>query len=178
MTSKFSVSARERKIAAFLLILICISVVYSYGVRPLNGRAEFLDRKIALEQGRLQKSAAIIRKAEDFEQKYKNILEEYEQKSSDEEAMAGILSQIEAVGNRISIRLADLKPQRVRKIDFYNRFSVSLTVEGKIPDIMLFVYTLQRPPYGFYAEEFQLRKKSAMAQESECNLILAKIFIP
>jgi len=178
MANKPFTTSREKKIAGFLVILLVGWGLYQYGYVAYIDNKNILDKKIQLAEHRLRKKSKLIQKAGRYEEQYKKILSIYGQNGSDDEVMANILSEIETVANNIEIGLSDLKPNRVRKNESFNRFAVNLIVEGQVANIMLFVYTLQTEPYDFYVDEFQLRRKSARQDALRCEMTLSRILLP
>ena len=89
-----------------------------------------------------------------------------------------MLSDIEKVNEKIDIRISDKKPQKVKTVDLYNQFSVSLTLEGKLEDVAHFVYDLQNKPYLLRVDELRIDKKSIRTSALRCRLVLSRILIP
>ena len=92
--------------------------------------------------------------------------------------MASILSEIESVANEINMGVADMKPKKVKRIDFYNNFSATLTVEGELASIIRFLYVLQNTPHFFTADEVYFERSIMRTTQIKCRLVLSKALIP
>jgi len=173
-----SLTKREK-----IILMLCCGVTFAYlswnGVwKPLQKQEMFLEREIPKSEKLLQKNLAIIRKGRQAKQAYEQHMSSLIQKRSDEEEMSAILSQVEFLANEIGMRIAEIKPKRVRTVDFYNRFSVSLAVEGKLEDIVHFLYILQNAPYYFNVDEIKFETESSSPIFLNCAFSLNRILIP
>ena len=177
MTAR-GLSKREGGILAVCLTLIVIYGGYNLFYKPLIENFSDSDDKIKVAEKRLHNNLKIIRKEKSVNEEYEKYALNFKQKASDEQAMTSILSEIESMANQVSLRISDMQPKRVRKIDFYNNFSVTLTVEGEMPVIIKFLYTLQNPPHLFKVDEIYLEKSAVKSGEVKCRLILSKVLIP
>ena len=175
--TKFSFSKREKKMAGVVVLVIFFSVVYRGVYVPLKNQVEFLNNKISVAEQRLSKTLKIIRRAKIAAKKYDDILDDFKQTVSDEQVMSSILSEIETVAGELKMRIADMKPKKVKRVDFYNNFSVSLSIDGQLSEIMLFIYRLQNSPHVFYIEELRLNKSSPRKVDLSCQVVLSRLLI-
>ncbi len=148
-------------------------------VRPLRERNVLLDHSIEAQQRKLDQSLRIIHKAEAVARKYDPYLKRFRQSKSNEQVMSSILAEIEEVAGGLNLRISNLKPNKVKKGEFYNRFSVSLSMESDFLGIMNFLYILQNEPHVFHVEEVHFEKAPAMNTTTlRIQIVLGKIFIP
>ena len=92
--------------------------------------------------------------------------------------MASILAEIEGVSAQLHLQIANLSPKRVQESDLYNRFSVSLTIDGNFVDILEFLHILQSDPHLFDVEEARFDKgMQAAAASVKTSLVLGKSFM-
>src|SRR3989338_10044320 len=129
--SKRNLSEREKNIAIVLVIVGFLALAYQLGYVPFKERSETVKTKILSARKKIQKNLRTVQKAKTYEEKYKSLLENFQQKGSDEQAMSATITEIESVAGQAQIRIADMKPQRERKAGAYNNFSVSLTLDRK-----------------------------------------------
>ena len=119
----------------------------------------------------------MIQKAKSYEEKYKSLLESFQQQGSDEQMMSVILTEIESAAAQVKIRIADMKPQKARKIGTYNNFLVSITLDGELTSIMDFIYSLQNQPHLFAVDELRLEKKSPNTRDLKGYFVLSRIVL-
>ena len=175
---KRQVSQREQALFIVCIGAIAIYVGYQFVFKALRSRLESLDRTIAAAERRLETQINILRQETMVTRHYDQRVSSRAQQSSDENEMASIVSEIGSVAAVVNLRVADLKPQRVRKVDFYNEFSVSLAVDGELLTILEFLHALQGDPHRFSIDEINLDKGSARTAEIRCRLVASKILIP
>jgi len=165
------------------IFIACASLIFIYvgfnGIfKPLKETSQMVDRKIEVQQRRLDKDMRIIRKAKALGKEYSVILEQFKQSESDEQVMSKIFLEIERVADELGLKIADLKPKKVRKVDFYNRFSVSLTLESQFQEIVHFIYILQKQPLLFDIDEVRFEQGPRRNRATiNTHLILSKILI-
>jgi Tfp pilus assembly protein PilO len=176
--TRFSFSTREKRIFILLVAAVIILIFYLAVYLPTGEKMSLLENEIRVAERQLKKDVLVIRKARQLEEQDKALLEEFRQKDTDENVMSSILSEIEAVAGEVGMRIADMKPKKARRIDFYNDFSVSLSIDGKLPDITHFMYVLQSSPHRFFVDEFSLEKRSPTSPELNCRLAISKILVP
>ena len=165
MIQSFDLSAVKKELPALYASLI------------ENSAATFEDKAKVTEK-RLRNNQRIVAREKAVNDEYDKYLPYFKQDSSDEQEMATILAQIEFVANSLSMRVADMKPNRVKRTDFYNNFSVTLTIEGELPAILHFLYTLQNPPNLFATNEIYFERSAIRTSSIKCRLIISKVLIP
>jgi Tfp pilus assembly protein PilO len=176
--SLFRLTRREISIA-----IICLVFALAYGaifgiIKPFMTHKEELAQEIEAKKMLLNKYVETIDKAKDMESKYHDFLDQFQQNDTNDQVMTQLLSQIEKQATELGLRISDLKPRRVKKEKFYNRFSVSLSLDSSLIDITKFLYILQTEPYLFYVDEFTIEKGMQRQNDSvKTYLVVSKIFI-
>lgn len=169
---------REQKIFVACLTVVLIVVFYNGLVLPLRKEMNLLHQEITVEKKQLDRSLAVIQKAESLRGRYDGYLKRFGKAGSREEAASSILSEIEKVTGQLGLFVTELKPQQVRTGDFDDRFSVHLTLNSGLVDVVRFLYTLQQVPYLFDVEEVEFKNSAERGQGTiTTNLVLGKTFI-
>lgn len=171
-------SKRERQILFCCLIVLGIYCFFNMIWKPLVRLGEELKQKRGTDETVLEKELKVIAKGKEIVPEYNRYLNSFGQKRSDEEQMSYVISAIESLSNQNNVRVSEMKPRKVRKVDFYNIFSVSLTMEGSLQEIIQFVYVLQNPPHYFQIEAIRIEKKSMQDTMLQSQLLLSRKFIP
>ena len=172
-------SQRERKIAVALILVIGVYGLFQGIYIPYKNKKETLNKRILTTQKKFKKNLVTIKKSEMLETKYRPILENFKQRGSDDQVMSAILAEIEGVATQVNMRIADMKPKRVRQVDFYNHFSVSLAVDASLVDVMHFIYVLQTSPHMFEIEELNLNNNAGRPDTPlRCQMVLSRLLIP
>ncbi|MFH1360896.1 MAG: type 4a pilus biogenesis protein PilO [Candidatus Omnitrophota bacterium] len=171
-------SRREKNILGLCLLLIFIYMSVHFVFRPMNDQTKRLEKRAAEKEGDLRKALRILRKQKAVESQYAQVVALIMQKNSDEQEMASILSEIESVATEVDMRLSDMKPKKIKEIDFYHHFSVSLSVEGELETIAQFIHLLESPPHQFTMDDVRFEKRSLRTSNIKCQLTLSRILLP
>ncbi|HOW35219.1 MAG TPA: type 4a pilus biogenesis protein PilO [Candidatus Omnitrophota bacterium] len=171
-------SKRETRIFIVCLFVIFVFVSYRFIFKPLKEDLAALEEKIEAKETQLKKILKINKRKDSVSKAYEQQIFSLRQKLSDEQEMASILSEIQSVANEIKLGVADMKPKKVKRVDFYNNFSVSLTMDGELVSIVHFLYILQNSPHFFSIDEVYFEKSSIRTAQIKCRLTLSKILIP
>ncbi len=173
-----SLSAREMRIFVFCLTLIVGSAGYHFILRPLKENIVDLENKIIVHEKRLRKNLGLVKQKASIDTNYSQYAALLKQNASQEQQMALIIDEIGAVANQVQLRVSDIKPKKVRPVDFYNNFTVSLSVEGELKTILHFLYILQSSPHLFAIDELYIEKGTMRSVQVRCRLSLSKALVP
>ncbi|GEM_PF-1075173 len=171
-------SSREGVILAVCLVMGFTYFSYRFVFQAMRDRLEEAQNKITVSQKRLNNDLKILRQEAAVEKEYEKYLEDVRQDATEEQEMASMLSEIESVANTIGLHVSDMKPKRVRRVDFYNQFSAALTIEGELSSILEFLYVLQGAPHSFKVDELYLERGIARSAQIKSRISLSKILIP
>ena len=170
---------REQRILVMCLMLVGSYGGYNWVYKPIEAKSLELQADIESQQKKLSESLRTVRKAGRVGRDYDHYLEKFKQNKTNEQVMSSILSEIEDVAGQLKLQIADLKPMRVKSGEYYNRFSVSLTIDSEFKEIVQFLYQLQQDPHLFAVDELRF-DKGAQRKTSvvKTRLTLSKILIP
>ena len=71
-----------------------------------------------------------------------------------------------------------MKPQGAQKENFYNKFSVGLTMDGSLKEILQFIHSLQGPSHHLTVSELHFEKAVQTPNVLVAKLVLSRILIP
>ena len=164
--------------------ILCVLMIVMYGgyngvVKPLQDRIEETDERIELKRSQLNKNRRMIRKSTVQNGSYDAYREKFRQTKSVEQVMSAMISEIEEAAANLELKIVELKPNRVRKSDFYNQFSVNVSINSAFVDIVQLLYVLQSDPYFYDIEEVRFDKGSRKKSDTlKVRLVLSKILLP
>ena len=171
-------SSREKSILVFCTLTVLIFIGYKGVAQPLHRQSEILNEKIHSSEQKLKKQFNVLERGKIVDKEYEQYAAVFRQTASDGQIMSSILSEVESVARENGMRIADMKPKKVKRIDFYNNFSVSIAMNGQLVDIVKFLYILQNTPHLFNIEELVIEKSSPRSSTLDCRLVLNRILIP
>ena len=178
MLRLLNISRREKNIAIVITVFLVSFAVYSFIFTPLLEKLSVLNKEIESKELKLTKNQKILNREKLVANDYKKYEQYLRQKASDEQEMASVLSEIEAIAHQINIQINDMRPQRVKKEGFYNSFIIEVDAEAGLKDITRFIYILQSPPHLLRAEKLRLEKQIMASPTLKCYLLVSKILIP
>jgi len=171
-------SNREKNIFIVCALLIATYSGYIFVYQPLKEAGVTFEDQLEAAQRQLEKSSRIVNKGKMYQSRYNSYMAKFKQTASNDEVMSATLSKIEQEAGKFDIRISELKPQKVKKESFYNNFSVSVTLEGTMTEIVKLLYALQNEPYSFKVDEARFDQHYQKVDSVQCQFILSKIYFP
>jgi len=171
-------SAREKIILSVCVAIILLYLGINFVFEPLKARLNDLNSQIALRELKLKKSNKVLDNQTGVEANYKKYADLIKQKANDEQEMSALLSEIESITKEIKISISDMKPSRVRVVDFYKKFSVELEAEGLLEDLTKFIHTLQSQPHFLKIERLRLERRSMRTNTLKGSILISRIRVP
>ncbi|MFH1655814.1 MAG: type 4a pilus biogenesis protein PilO [Candidatus Omnitrophota bacterium] len=173
-----NISKREKIILTICALLILAYFLFNFVFEPIKRKIDDLNNEILTKELKLKKNYKVLNLKDVQEVEYKKYSDIMLQKDSDEQEMSSLLSEIESVSAGIDMRVSDMKPLRVKVMDFYKKFSVELEAEGLLDDITRFIHTIQNKPYLLEIERLRLERRSMRTDKLKAFMLINRIRIP
>ena len=171
-------SAREIKILIFTIAVAVLAALSRLVYFPLVQRQTELDDKIAETRGVIRGEDAVIRRARAVDARYRAYQDRFLVRGTQEEAVAAILKDLETTIREFNLDVDDLKPGPVKSEEGVYEFPVNLSLSHNLPDLVRFLYTLQREPFLFTVEDLQVEKITRRNNTGlKTKLQISKLFI-
>ncbi|MFC1646234.1 type 4a pilus biogenesis protein PilO [Candidatus Omnitrophota bacterium] len=177
MDLKSSISKRERTIFSITILVISLSIIYSFILEPLYKEYTELNQEINTRHVQLAKNIRLLREKDIVRQEFKKYSHRLKVERSDEEEMATVLTEIEKIGNSTGIYLSDVKPQKIKDMDFYKVMIVEIRFQGAMQTLSKFIYELQNSALLLKASRLQINSKGAGQQLIEGVIQISRISI-
>ena len=169
---------REQKI-----FIVCVAVVAIYGgyhgvLKPVVHSAEAIEKRVEAKEREKIKDLKVIQRGKAIEGEYQAYFERFGQTRTNEQVKSAMVADIEEVARSLQLQISDLKPKREKKGEFYNRFSISLTIDSSLNEITQFFHAIQSAPHYFDVDEVSFDKASRRpSSQIKTNLVLSKVFL-
>jgi Tfp pilus assembly protein PilO len=170
-------STREKIIFAACVILVGFYLIYYFGYGQLQKEIADQQERILKNEKELRKFSQVLRGEQAVEKKLNKYQELFKQRSSDEGEMTKILSDVEAAAQMCSMKIINMQPERIKKQDFYNYFSVNVQSQGSLKKICEFLYKLEASPYFFHIDEVRIEKYSIQAGDLKCQFLVSRFLV-
>jgi len=177
MVLKSSVSSREKKLAVATFALASFGLCFVFVVEPLYKSYKALNQEIKEKQLRLAKNQRLMREKDAITKEFQKYSELITTKKSHEEEMALVLSEIEKTGKAAQMYLSDVKPQRIKDMDFYRELLVEIKFQANMQCITKFIYNLQNSASLLKVKRLQINTKGIGSSEIEGTIQISKIVI-
>lgn len=177
MDIKPPISMREKKLAFTTLALVSLSIGYIFILEPLSKKYVGLNQEIHTKQIRLAKSERLVKEKDVITRGYKKYSQLLTTSGSEEEEMAVVLSEIEKTGKAAGIYMSDVKPQRVKEMDFYRELLVEIKFQATMQTLAQFIYNLENSGSLLKVKRLQINIKGGGAASIEGNLQISRIFL-
>jgi Tfp pilus assembly protein PilO len=173
-----NLSKREKFVLSICILLVSVHLGFKFVFLPISNKINNLNNEISKKEIKLKRSYKTLNRQEAVQEAYKRYSDYMKQKETDEQEMSTLLSEIESISKEIDIHISDMKPSRVKVIDFCKKFSVELEAEGFLEDLTKFVYTLQSPPHLLKVERLRLERRSIRTNKLKTFMLISRIRIP
>lgn len=171
-------SRRERGILYLAIIVIIGVLSYITVIEPLWKRWQDLNNSISSKEIKLLKNLKILAQRDIIARLYDKYAENIRMKGSVEEETAVILREIENIARTSNIYITDIKPQKVKDMEFYKEYYVELESEGDISGLARFIYELQNSKQILKVKYLRLNPKGEAADVLKGYMVVTKILIP
>ena len=175
MEIKSSVSIREKRLVAITLALASLSIGYIFILEPFYKKYVGFNQEIHVKQIRLAKSLRLVKEKDAITREYKKYSRLLTTSGSEEEEMAAVLSEIEKTGKAAGIYMSDVKPQRVKDMDFYRELLVEIKFQATMQTLAQFIYNLESSHSLLKVKRLQINIKGGGDVSIEGNLQISKI---
>ena len=171
-------SKRERGVfygAVFVVLLLLLdrSIIY-----PVYSKIKSLNTQIKDAKIVIAKDMRILAQKERIEAEAKKYASFSSKEEAEEEAMTTFLKEIEALANKSSLYVVDMKPQGVKEEkDKSIRYMISLSCEGQMEQIMNFMYSIENSNSLLTVERYQVSPKTRESSIAQSSMTISKTAI-
>ncbi len=170
---------RERRFLILCFLTVLAFASWKLVVTPFKEKNLALDNELEEKRKLLSKNTRLVRKADFTEKEYQAYFKKFQQTKTDDQVMSSMIAEIEKVAADLSLQISDLKPKRGKSGDYYSRFSVSLTMDSDLSEIVHFLYILQQEPYLYNVDEFRFDKGAQRKSSTiKSQIVLSKTLVP
>jgi len=166
---------REKILTIITVSIALIAFIYSVVIERVVLRWKMLNEEIESRKNLLIGDAELL-------SRYENIKEEYMKNpifkvkgANEEEAIARVLSEIEAISNKASCYITNIKPRTTRYIGNYREISFDVSIESGITELSRFMYETEVSKEILRIRRFTTSSKSGPAKSLKTTFIISKI---
>lgn len=145
-------------IAGLLGVWVVVRVIFV----PFQERLAGLERSLTIEEARFKKGASLRDRGDMITSEYARYESYFSLRgTSNEEAVAAFLKEIEKLSRATELSILDMKPQKTMTGDkFSKQFEIVVKAESGMGELVKFLYALHSSPLLFSVEKMTLLPKS------------------
>lgn len=171
-------SSREKLLFYSGMLVIVGIIAYIVIIEPIWTEWQDLNKTIFTKQAQLLKNLKILSQKEQIARLYDKYAENIKMKGSVEEETAVILREIENIARSSKTYITDIKPHKVKDMEFYKEYYIELEADGNITNLAKFIYGLQSSEQILKVRHLRLNAKAGGGDVLKAYMIITKILIP
>ncbi len=168
---------REKRIFVISCIALLIFTAYRGIYVPLKDSEETTQDKILTLEKEFNKAVQTISKSQPYQQNYSEAMDCFNQSVSDKEQLTLIKKEIEGIAKDNHLQSTASDPLKSKTTPVGSDFTIEVSVQGTLNNIMDFLSTLQNCPHLYTVNEFQITKAPSSDSNLLSKLILTKSLI-
>lgn len=171
-------SKRERAILYVVIFVISLVSLDRLIIHPIYSKIESLDKEIREKESAVKKNVRIVA------QKDRILAESAKYSSfvtasvSEEEEITSILKEIEAIANKNSVYLFDMKPASSKNTEASKKYMVNLNCEAQMEQIIEFMFNIENSNKLLTIEKYEISPKSKESSIAKCSMSISRIAVP
>jgi small-conductance mechanosensitive channel len=161
---------RERIILYIAIAVIFFSLLFNFLLSPVIEKYDILNKKINLNQAKLQKYQALLNSKNEIENKYAKLSLSSEPLKDMTDPTVASLAALENLAKNADIKLLDIRPEQNQKKN--NQNTIELRAEGSMEGYTKFIYNIGNSLMLLKIRRFQIAAKpNAQSLEGTFTII-------
>ena len=146
-------------------------------ISPVRTKFNALNQQIRIGEKQLGGDMRNINQKKSIGEEYEQYFPYIRRSGSDEEEVAKILGEIEALARKSSVYLVDMKPRKPREVEFYKEYTVEIEAEGYMESLMSFIYQLNTSSQLLRVETLRLNLTKGDSNVLSASMLITKVLI-
>ncbi len=167
-------SPRQRTWLYVTVAIVGLGFVERFVYAPVGGRLEELDQEILVKENQLKKNLTNLAAREGVLKAYAPYTAYASPKASDEEAIGGLLKEIEELARKSGLALVNVRPKPATKIDVGKRYPVEVELETDMGPLIRFIHGLHGSKYPLRVNQMRLDSKGGRSAQVRVYLLINK----
>ncbi|OGW84399.1 MAG: hypothetical protein A2987_02240 [Omnitrophica bacterium RIFCSPLOWO2_01_FULL_45_10] len=173
-----NLSKRERRIALTTIVIAVVALTHNFILEPIRERWMRFDEEIDSKVNRLRKNTEIVSIYNLLETRYEKLSKYAKSTKKEEEEVAAILSEIEAISRTNSAAIENIKPLGVKNRGTYKEVLIEASLDAQISQLSKFLYDLENSQNMIVkVKRFTLFSKANQPNILKCTLLVSKLLI-
>ena len=170
-------SKKEKIVLSVAFAFLALAFLDRLLISPIRTKFNALNQQIRISEKQLGGDMRNINQKEFISEEYEQYLPYIRRSGSDEEEVAKILGEIEALARKSSVYLVDMKPRKPREVEFYKEYTVEIEAEGYMESLMSFIYQLNTSSQLLRVETLRLNLTKGDSNVLSASMLITKVLI-
>lgn len=171
-------SKKEKFGLSIAMTFLTAALLDRFIISPIKNRFRQINQKIEISEKKLGSALRNLKQKEFITAEYQKYIDYVKKSGSDEEEVAKVLAEIEALARKSSVYLVNTKPQKPREVDFYKEYAVEIETEGDMPSLINFLHQLNTSPLLLRADKLRLSPKARESTVLKASMLITKVLVP
>lgn len=178
MLEFFSKLSKKEKLGLSIAIgVVLIAFLDRIVVQPIKNRVESLNQKISVCEEELKMDMLSLNEKKAISGEYEKYAQYVAKAGSDEEEVAKILAEVEAIARKSGVQLVDITPQAPREVDFYKEYATEIELGGNMESVMKFLYELNNSPLLLRAQKLRIALKHKFSKNVSAIVLVSRVLV-
>lgn len=170
-------SKKERVLGGIILALLLAAFCERIIVAPLGAYWRKLNREIESKSAALLRDRRLFEAKADLEKQYRDFSGIINKSTNQEEELAQVIAEIEAISKNASCRIVNLRPLAEKQRGAYQEMSFEIIAEGNIEAFMRFFYEIEKSDKYLYLKRFAINSRASTSGGLKGIFRIGKIII-
>lgn len=168
-------SKREKFILYAVLIFVSIAFLDRMIIDVALDRINSLDKEIKTKESEIKNYLKILAQKDRIEIQRANYSSYLGREKSENEEVTVFLKEIEGLANKAQIYLIDMKPAGIKDEGKLKKFLINLNCEGKMEQIITFMYDVETTNKLLTIDKYQINPKSKDSRLAKVSMVISKL---
>jgi len=170
-------SNKEKIGLSIALVFVAVASLDRLLIDPIRGKFQRINQAIKISEKQLGHDLRNVRQRDQIAGQFEKYVQYVQRSGSDEEEVAKILGEIEALARQSNVHLADMKPQTPKEIDFYKEYFIEIEAEGEIASLTKFLHQLNTSSQLLRVEKLRLNSRKKGDKTLKASMLITKILV-
>ena len=170
-------SQKEKVGLSFAFVFIVIASLDRLVISPIRATFERIDQSIKISEKQLAHDLRNVHLKDKIAEEYEKYFPYVQRSGSDEEEVAKILGEIEALARQSNVYLVNMKPQTPKEIDFYKEYAVEIEAEGEILPLTKFLYQIYTSDQLLRVEKLRLNSVKKGDKTLKASMLITRVLV-
>jgi hypothetical protein len=171
-------SKKEKLILYAALIFVSLAFLDRMVINVISSKIKALNKEITTRDSEIKNYLKILAQKNKIEIQRANYSSYLGKAKSENEEVTLFLKEVEGLANKAQIYLIDLKPAAMKEEGSAKKFLLNLNCEGKMEQIVTFMYSIETSNKLLTIDKYQINPKSKDSNLAKCSMVISKLIIP